>query len=91
MSKSIQERVRAAIAQREKAEKAAAYKAGESARRSAAARDAAEIRREKHLDLVLQGRAEPRTRAELLALERLEGADFDIDPNGCAFDGGEDS
>ena len=87
MSKSIQERVRAAIAKRERAERAAAYKAGESARRSAAARDAAEIRREKHLDLVLEGRAEPRTRAELLALERLEADEEDSWP----FTKGEDS
>ena len=76
MAKSIQERVRAAIAKREKDAKAAEYKAGESERRSSAARFAAQARKDERLDAVISGRAEPRTRAEYDALDRAEFLDL---------------
>lgn len=64
MAKSIQERVRAAIAKREKDEQRAAYKAGESERRARAARISAEIRRERRDSDIMHGRAEPRNGRE---------------------------
>lgn len=73
--KSIHERVRAALAAQEKARKAAEYKAGEPQRRSAAARVAAEVRKENRLDALLSGRAEPRTLDEF----RMLGAYYDED------------
>lgn len=78
MAKSIQERVRAQIAKQDQARKAAEYKAGEHDRRSSAARFAAQARKDNRLDAVIEGRAEPRTRAELDAWTRVEfGSDFD--------------
>lgn len=71
MAKSIHERVRAAIAKREAAAKAAEYKAGEHQRRSSAARFAAQAHKDDRLDAVIDGRAEPRTREELEAFDRL--------------------
>jgi hypothetical protein len=76
MPKSIQQRVRAAIAKREKDAKAAEYKAGESARRSHSARVAAEVRKENRMDAVLSGKADPRTRAEFDALDMAEFGEF---------------
>ncbi len=70
--KSIQERVRAQLAAQEKARKAAEYKAGESERRSMGARVAADVRREKRFDAIYHGDTEPRTRAELALLMRME-------------------
>ena len=76
--KSIYQRVRAAQKKQADERLAAEYKAGETLRWARAARMAAEMRRENPLDDVLEGRAEPRTRAELDALTRSElGADFD--------------
>lgn len=74
--KTIQERVRAQLAKAERDRKAAEYKAGESARRSTAARIAADVRKDNRLYAVLEGRAEPKTRAEIDALMRLE-SDFE--------------
>lgn len=72
MPKSIHERVRAAIAQQDAARKAAEYKAGEHERRSSASRFAAQARKDDRLDAVINGRAEPRTRAEFDALDLAE-------------------
>lgn len=70
--KSIYARVRAAQAEAEKARKAAQYKAGEPARRSDAARTAADVRKENRLDALLTGRAEPRTLKEYQIVEGFE-------------------
>lgn len=70
--KSIHERVRAAQAAQEKARKAAEYKAGESQRRSDAARVAADVRKDNRLDALLSGRSEPRTLKEYQTVARLE-------------------
>ena len=59
MAKPIHERVRAELARQEKAQKVAAYKAGEHMRRSVAARAAAETRREKRDALIVAGLAIP--------------------------------
>lgn len=72
MAKSIHERVRMARAAQEKARKAAEYKAGESQRRSDAARYAAEVRKDNRIDAVLTGRADPRTLAEYRMIDGLE-------------------
>lgn len=73
--KSIHERVRAAQAAQDKARKAAEYKAGEAARRSQAARVAADTRKERRIDDLLDGRTEPRTLAEYQMLDRADFGD----------------
>lgn len=79
MAKSIHERARAAIAAREKARKAAEYKAGEAQRRSDAAKFAAQVRKDNRIDAVIEGRAEPRTSAEQVMLDRMDFGVDDID------------
>lgn len=64
MSKSIYERVRTQIAKQDAARKAAEYKRGEHERRSYAAKVAAEVRRERRDDDIVNGRAEPRNARE---------------------------
>lgn len=76
MSKSLTERVRARIAKQDAARKAAEYKAGEHARRSAAARISARARQDARIDAVIGGRAEPQNARELAALANFE-RDFD--------------
>lgn len=71
MPKSIQERVRATQAARERAQKLAEYKAGAAQRRSDAARYAAQVRKDNRIDAVIAGDAEPRTRAEQAILDRV--------------------
>lgn len=75
MAKSIQERVRAAQAAQDKARKDAEYKAGEAARRSAAARYGAQVRKDNRIDTVIDGRVEPRTAEEFRILDRVEFGD----------------
>jgi hypothetical protein len=70
--KSIHERVRALLAQQEKARSAAEYKAGEHERRLAAGRFAASVRADKRIDALLDGRVEPRSLRELQILDRAE-------------------
>jgi len=72
MPKSIHERVRAAQAAADKARKATEYKAGESQRRATAARYAADVRKDKRIDDLLAGRAQPRTAEEFRVLDRAE-------------------
>jgi hypothetical protein len=79
MAKSIHERVRDAIAKREREAAQAEYKAGESARRSRAAKVAAEVRSENRLDRVLRHEIDPTNRREREALDRQDygiGEDF---------------
>jgi hypothetical protein len=79
MAKSIHERVRAAVAKREQDAKRAEYKAGESQRRSRAARVAAKVRAENRFDRVLRHELEPANRREQEALDRQDygiGDDF---------------
>lgn len=71
MPKSIHERVRAKIAAQEKARQALVYKAEEHARRSQAARVVAEVRRERRINDLLDGRVEPRNSKEFEILGRL--------------------
>lgn len=61
---SIYERVRRELARQDKARKAAEHKQGEHARRSAAARISAEIRRENRDDQIISGHAMPRNARE---------------------------
>jgi hypothetical protein len=61
---SIYERVRAAQTKAAKAAAATEYKTNESTRRATAARLAAEVRREKRDDLILEGKVEPRNARE---------------------------
>jgi len=70
MSLSMQEKFRRNQAKREKAVKAAEYKAGEHARRSAAARIAAEVRADARLDDVINGKVAPRNEREQRAYDR---------------------
>lgn len=72
MSRSIYDRVRAAQAAQAKAQKAAEYKAGESVRRSQAAKVAAEVRAERRLDALLSGEVEPRNMREVHLLDRMD-------------------
>lgn len=72
MTKSIQDRVRAELARQDKARKAAEYKAGESARRSDAARCAADTRKDQRLDDLIAGKVEPRNVRELDIVNRVE-------------------
>jgi len=76
--KSIHERIRAAQAAQDKARKAAEYKAGEGQRRSVAARQAAEVRKDNRLDALLNGRVEPRTLKEYKAMSRIEDDDAEF-------------
>ncbi len=69
MAKSIHERVRAALAKAEKERKAAEYKAGEPARRAAAGRFAADVRRERGIERALESGV-ARNKAERDALYR---------------------
>jgi hypothetical protein len=69
MAKSIYERVRAAQAKAEKDRKAAEYKAGEPARRAAAGRFAADVKRERGIERALETGV-ARNRAERDALYR---------------------
>ncbi len=69
MAKSIYERVRAAQAKAEKERKAAEYKAGESERRAAAGRFAADVKRERGIERALETGV-ARNRAERDALYR---------------------
>lgn len=75
MAKSIHERARAAIAAREKARKAAEYKAGEPARRSVAARMSAQVRKDNRIDAIIAGRVIPRNACED-ALQFQAGVDL---------------
>lgn len=77
MPKSIYERVRAATAKAEKERKAAEYKTGESARRAAAGRFAADVRRERGIERALEtGVATNRAEREALYHD-LIGEDCD--------------
>ncbi len=69
--KSIHERVRAELARQDKARKAAEYKAGEAARRSAAGRLAADVKRDIRIDGLVAGTIEPRSQADWDILDRL--------------------
>lgn len=76
--KSIRERVRAAQAAQDKARKDAEYKSGESARRSQAARYAAQTRKDNRIVAVLDGHAQPRTAEEFRMLDRVEFSDGEL-------------
>jgi hypothetical protein len=81
MPKSIQERVRAAIAKQDASRKAAEYKAGEHDRRSQAARFAAAVRRDQRDDDIIRGRAIPRNaREDALQCRALygDGEEWDL-------------
>jgi hypothetical protein len=77
-NKSIYTRVRAAQARLDKERAAAEYKAGEYARRVRAGHLAAETRRERRIDDLLEGRAKPRTAADFRILDRAEGLYEDL-------------
>lgn len=72
MAKSIQERVRAAQAKATKEREALEHKAGESARRSDAARMAAQTRKDNRIDSLIRGEVSPRNRAEAEIMDRFE-------------------
>lgn len=79
MAKSIYTRVREAQARADREREAAEYRAGAHERRVRAGRLAAEIRKDQHIDSLIEGTVEPRTATDFAILDRAEygyGEDF---------------